>query len=84
LAGIGEPVEERYATIIALYGLRFRKDAPLPTRLGRALNEAQEFRLDGDYGTATPDGAEVVAYVVKAEEFVAAVKSIASRATPAS
>jgi uncharacterized protein (UPF0332 family) len=78
LAGIG------HATMIARFGLRFCKDGPLPTELGRALNEAQELRLEGDYGTATAEAAEVAAYVAKAEQFVAAVKGIVSRTTQAS
>ena len=44
----------------------------------RAINEAQELRVEGDYGAGTPDVTEVAAYVAKAEQFVAAVKSIVS------
>jgi hypothetical protein len=34
---------------------------PLPTELGRATNEAQELRVEGDYGAGTPDATEVAA-----------------------
>jgi hypothetical protein len=55
--------------------------------LGRAINEAQELRVEGDYGSGTPDRSEVAAYLAKAEAFVAAVKTIIaapsrSRGTP--
>jgi uncharacterized protein (UPF0332 family) len=74
----------RHATIIAQFGRRFCKDGPLPTELGRAINEAQELRLEGDYGAGTPDATEVAAYVAKAEQFVAAVKGVVSGAMPSS
>jgi uncharacterized protein (UPF0332 family) len=82
LASIGKRPQGRHATIIAQFGLHFCKDGPLPTELGRAINEAQELRLEGDSGAGTPDPAEVATYVAKAEQFVAAVKDVVSRATP--
>ena len=63
LLSIGEAAQGRHATIIAQFGRRFCKDGPLPTELGRAINEAQELRLEGDYGAGTPDATEVAAYV---------------------
>ena len=84
LPSIGEPAQGRHATIIAQFGRRFCKDGPLPTELGRAINEAQELRLEGDYGAGTPDATEVAAYVAKAEQFVAAVKGVVSGAMPSS
>ena len=44
-------------------------DGPLPMELGRAMNEAQELRVEGDYGAGTPVASEVAAYVLKAEQF---------------
>jgi uncharacterized protein (UPF0332 family) len=76
LVGIGEHAESKHATIIGRFGLHFCKNGPLPSELGRALNEVQELRVEGDYGAATPDPAEVAAYVAKAEQFVAAVKQL--------
>ena len=84
LLSIGEPAQGRHATIIAQFGRRFCKDGPLSTELGRAINEAQELRLEGDYGAGTPDATEVAAYVAKAEQFVAAVKGVVSGAMPSS
>lgn len=84
LLSIGQPAQGRHATIIAQFGRRFCKDGPLPTELGRAINEAQELRLEGDYGAGTPDATEVAAYVAKAEQFVAAVKGVVSGAVPSS
>ena len=55
-------------------------DGPLPTELGRAMNEAQELRVEGDYGAGTPVASEVAAYVLKAEQFVTAVRGIVSGA----
>jgi len=78
LLSIGEPAQGRHGVIIAQFGLHFCKDGPLSTELGRAINEAQELRIEGDYGAGTPDATEVAAYVAKAEQFVAAVKSIVS------
>jgi hypothetical protein len=54
------------------FGRHFCRDGPLPSELGRAINEAQELRVEGDYGSGTPDPSEVAAYLVKAEAFVAA------------
>jgi uncharacterized protein (UPF0332 family) len=82
LLSIGEPIQGRHGTIIAQFGLRFCKDGPLPIELGRAINEAQELRIEGDYGAGTPDAAEIAAYVAKAERFVAAVKGIMSGTAP--
>jgi uncharacterized protein len=42
LVTIGEPAQGRHGTIIAQFGLQFSNDGPLPTELGRAINEAQE------------------------------------------
>lgn len=84
LLSIGEAAQGRHATIIAQFGRRFCKDGPLPTELGRAINEAQELRLEGDYGAGTPDATEIAAYVAKAEQFVAAVKGVVSGAMPSS
>jgi uncharacterized protein (UPF0332 family) len=42
LVGIGERAEGKHATIIGRFGLHFCKNGPLPSELGRALNEAQE------------------------------------------
>src|SRR5689334_13168217 len=50
---------------IAQFGLNFCKDGPLPTELGRAMNEAQELRVEGDYDAGTPSASEVAAYVVR-------------------
>lgn len=74
LLSIGEPAYGTHATIIAQFGLHFCKNGTLPTELGRAINEAQELRVEGDYGSGTPDQTEVAAFVAKAERFVAAVK----------
>ncbi len=84
LVSIGEPADGRHGTIIAQFGLQFCKDGPLPTELGRAINEAQELRVEADYGAGTPEAAEIAAYVAKAAQFVAAVKGIVSRTTPGS
>jgi uncharacterized protein (UPF0332 family) len=84
LLSIGEPAQGRHGTIIAQFGLHFCKDGPLPTELGRAINEAQELRVEGDYGAGTPNATEVAAYVARAEQFVAAVKGIVSGTPPAS
>jgi uncharacterized protein len=78
LLSVGEPVQGRHGTIIAQFGLRFCKDGPLPTEIGRSINEAQELRVEGDYGAGTPDATEVAAYVAKAEQFVAAVRGVLS------
>jgi uncharacterized protein (UPF0332 family) len=80
LLSIGRPAEGRHGTIIAQFGLNFCKDGPLPTELGRAMNEAQELRVEGDYGAGTASASEVAAYVVKAEQFVTAVRGIVSGA----
>jgi uncharacterized protein (UPF0332 family) len=50
--------------------------------LGRAINEAQQLRAKGDYGTETPDTADVADSVAKAEAFLAAVKGIVSEEPP--
>ena len=80
LLSTGRPAEGRHGTIIAHFGLIFCKDGPLPTELGRAMNEAQELRVEGDYGAGTPVASEVAAYVLKAEQFVTAVRGIVSGA----
>jgi uncharacterized protein (UPF0332 family) len=82
LLSIGAPAQGRHGTIIAQFGLHFCKDGPLPIELGRAINEAHELRVEGDYGAGTPDATEVAAYVALAEQFVAAVKGIVSGTTP--
>jgi uncharacterized protein (UPF0332 family) len=87
LESIGIPPHGRHATIIARFGRYFCRGGPLPSELGRAINEAQELRVEGDYGSGTPDPSEVAAYLAKAEAFVAAVKTITaapsrSRGTP--
>ena len=84
LLSVGESAEGRHGTIIARFGQHFCKDGPLPTELGRAINEAHELRVEGDYGTGTPDSMEVASYVAKAEQFIAAVKAILSGASTAS
>ena len=84
LLSIGEPAYGTHATIIAQFGLHFCKNGPLPTELGRAINEAQELRVEGDYGSGTPDPTEVAAFVAKAERFVAAVKGILAATSPRS
>lgn len=80
LLSIERPAEGRHGTIIAQFGLNFCKDGPLPTELGRAMNEAQELRIESDYGAGTASASEVAAYGVKAEQFVTAVKGIVSGA----
>ena len=75
---------EKVCTVIAQFGRHFCKDGPLPTELGRVINEAQELRVEGDYGAGAPDATEVRAYVAKAAEFVAAVKGIVSGTPSAS
>ena len=47
------------------------------------INEAQELRVEGDYGAGAPDATEVRAYVAKAAEF-AAVKGMVSGTPSAS
>jgi uncharacterized protein (UPF0332 family) len=84
LVSIGEPAQGRHGTIIAQFGLQFCRDGPLPIELGRAINEAQELRLEGDYGAGTADLTEVTAYLAKAEQFVVAVKGIVSGTTASS
>jgi uncharacterized protein (UPF0332 family) len=76
LESIGVPAQGRHATVIARFGRHLCRDGPLSPELGRAINEAQELRVEGDYGSGTPDASEVAAYLAKAEEFVAAVKAI--------
>lgn len=78
LLSTGEPAQGRHGTIIAQFGLHFCKDGPLTAEFGRAINEAQELRVEGDYGAGSPDATEVASYVAKAEQFVAAVKGIVS------
>jgi uncharacterized protein (UPF0332 family) len=84
LVSIGEPAQGSHGTIIAIaqFGLQFCRDGPLPIELGRAINEAQELRAEGDYGAGTPDATEVAAYLAKAQpkaqQFVAAVMGIVS------
>jgi uncharacterized protein (UPF0332 family) len=78
LLSIGESAQGRHGTIISQFARRFCKDGPLPNYLGRAINEAQELRVEGDYGAGTPDATEVASYLAKAEQFVAAVKGIVS------
>ena len=70
-------------TIIAQFGRHFCRNGPLPAELGRAINEAQELRIEGDYNATTPDGAEVTSYIATAEQLLAAVKVIISRSPPA-
>jgi uncharacterized protein (UPF0332 family) len=84
LLSIGEPVRRRHMTVIAQFGRHFCKDGPLPTEIGRAINEAQELRVEGDYGAGSPDATEVRVYVAKAADFVAAVKGIVSGTPSAS
>ena len=81
LVNIGKAADGRHGTIIAQFGLQFCKNGPLPTELGRAINEAQELRVESDYGAGTPDASEIAAYVAKAEQFVAAVKGIVAGTT---
>ena len=47
LLSIGEPAQGRHGMIIAQFGLHFCKDGPVPIELGRAINEAQELRVEG-------------------------------------
>ena len=87
LESIGAPAQGKHGTIIARFGRHFCRSGPLPTELGRAINEAQELRVAGDYGSGTPNASDVSAYLVKASEFVAAVRAIiaapaGSRSTP--
>ena len=78
LENAGIRPQGRHSTIIARFGRQFCRDGPLPPELGRAPNEAQELRVEGDYGLGTPDANEARVYLTKAEEFVAAVKTIVS------
>ena len=41
LASIGEPAQGPHGRIIAQFSLHFCKNGPLPTELGRAINETQ-------------------------------------------
>jgi uncharacterized protein (UPF0332 family) len=81
LVSIGEPAQGRHGTIIAQFGLHFCRGGPLPIELGRAIKEAQELRVEGDYGAGAPDATEVAAYLAKAQQFVAAVMGIVSGKT---
>jgi uncharacterized protein (UPF0332 family) len=76
LLSIGQSAQGAHGTIIAQFGLHFCKDGPLSVELGRALNQAQELRVEGDYDAGTPSATEVAAYIAKAEQFVAAVKGL--------
>ena len=78
LISIGRPAEGKHGTIIAQFGLHFCKNGPLPAELGRAMNEAQELRAEGDYAFSSPQRADVQAYLEKAETFVAAIAAIIS------
>lgn len=84
LLSIGQPARGKHGTIIAQFGRHFCRTGPLPTELGRALNEAQELRVEGDYNAVSPDPYEVKAYIAKAEEFIAAVKAILPATPPVS
>ena len=53
LLSAGESAQGKHGTIIGRFGRRFCKDGPLPAEFGRLLNEAQELRIQGDYGSAT-------------------------------
>jgi uncharacterized protein (UPF0332 family) len=79
LLRVGASAEGKHGMIIAQFGLRLCKNGPLPTELGRALNEAAELRSESDYGATSPDPADVTAYCETAERFVAAVKELLSR-----
>jgi uncharacterized protein (UPF0332 family) len=78
LDSIGIPPQGKHGTIIARFGRHFCLNGPLPSELGRAINEAQELRVEGDYGSGTPAANDVATYLAKAEAFVAAVKLIIS------
>jgi uncharacterized protein (UPF0332 family) len=84
LLSIGQPAHGRHRTIIAQFGRHFCRNGPLPAELGRAMNEAQELRIEGDYNMTTPDGAAVGSYIATAEQLLAAVKVIVSRSPPVS
>lgn len=55
LDSIGIPPQGKHGTVIARFGRHFCRDGPLSSELGRAINEAQELRVEGDYGSGTPD-----------------------------
>lgn len=76
LESIGLPPQGKHATIIARFGRHFCRNGPLPSELGRAINEAQELRVEGDYGSNTLDPNVVAGYIAKAEAFVAAVRPV--------
>jgi uncharacterized protein (UPF0332 family) len=76
LLSIGQPAQGRHRTIIAQFGRHFCRNGPLPAELGRAINEAQELRIEVDYNATTPDGAEVTFYIATAEQII-------SRSSPA-
>jgi uncharacterized protein (UPF0332 family) len=82
LLSIGQSAEGKHGTIIGRFGRHFCKDGPLSSELGRAINEAQQLRAKGDYGTETPDTADVADSVAKAEAFLASVNGIVSGVPP--
>ena len=76
LLTVGDESAKKHARVIGQFGLRFVREGRLPLELGRAINDAQQLRIESDYGPGSPDPEAVRSSVAKAEEFVAADRGI--------